>query len=112
MENIKSTIRVRKWREKNKLKYSYYNLKHNAKRRNIIFLLSYKEFCEFAFKCTLFLQRGIKRESYHIDRIDESKGYEIGNLQMLTNIENITKYQGIRKYFKTHSILEPINDDS
>lgn len=36
--------------------------------------------------------KGRYKESYHIDRIDENKGYHIGNIQLLTNTQNIKKF--------------------
>ena len=56
--------------------------------------LAFQQFCvksEYAFKS------GISKNNYHIDRIDETKGYSIENIQVLTNSENV------RKYAKWHS---------
>lgn len=42
-------------------------------------------------------QKGIQRESLHIDRINEGLGYVPGNLQVLSNKANMLKrisYQG------------------
>ena len=38
------TCRTRKWREENKERSSYLNLKHNSKRRNISFKLTFEQF--------------------------------------------------------------------
>gem|GEM_PF-5484863 len=37
-------------------------------------------------------KKGIYQESWHIDRIDESGGYTIDNIQVLTNRQNVRKY--------------------
>ena len=95
------------WRNNNPQKYSYNTLKNNAKRRDIDFKLTFEEFKQFCFECELINQRGRSKNSYHIDRIDENRGYEVGNLQMLTNIENVKKYYSQKKYIKQHSIWEP-----
>lgn len=82
----------RRWRENNPLKASYCNLKTNAKRRGKQFDLTFEEFKEIARQAE-FKDRGIKRMSYHLDRIDETKGYTKDNLQLLPNYLNIKKYK-------------------
>lgn len=37
-------------------------------------------------------RRGIMKTSYHIDRIDETKGCVPGNIQCVTNTQNMKKY--------------------
>ena len=82
----------RLWREKNPEKSAYLNLKSNAKRRGKHFDLTFEDFCKFCVKTKYMKKRGITRMSYHVDRIDENKGYTINNIQILTNIENVKKY--------------------
>ena len=79
------------WRKKNPVKYAYQSLKNNAKRRGKVFELTLEQFKEFAIKTRYMAKRGIYKNSYHIDRIDEAKGYTIDNIQVLTNSENIKK---------------------
>lgn len=38
------------------------------------------------------VKKGIYRDSYHVDRKKEHLGYVPGNLQVLTNVENLNKY--------------------
>lgn len=70
---------------------AYLNLKSNAKRRGKVFELTFDQFREFASQCQYIKKKGRTANSYHIDRIDETKGYTIDNIQLLTNIENIQK---------------------
>jgi len=44
--------------------------------------------------------KGITKTSFHVDRIDERRGYVPGNLQVLTNTENIKKYLQYSYYEK------------
>ena len=38
--------------------------------------------------------RGVTKYSLHVDKIVDSKGYVPGNLQILTNTQNVRKYLG------------------
>ena len=68
------------------------NLKHNAIRRGKVFDLNFEEFKAFAVKSGYMKKKGRFSQSFHIDRIDENKGYTIDNLQVLTNAQNVKKY--------------------
>lgn len=81
----------RKWRKDHPIKAAYANLKMNAKRRGKIFKITFPQFCQFAIKQKLFMNKGRELDSYTIDRIDNEKGYEIGNVQVLTFQENRIK---------------------
>ena len=82
----------RKWREENPVKASYANLKNNAKRRGKAFEITLEWYKEFAVRTKYIYGKGRTRESLHIDRIDETKGYTEDNLQALENHKNVTKY--------------------
>lgn len=73
------------------MKAAFALLKSNAKRRGIEFKLTFEQFKEFAIETQVLVGRGRKKTSYHIDRIDALKGYEVGNLQVLTSSENSRK---------------------
>lgn len=73
------------------VKYAFDTLRRNAKRRNKDFYLTLDQFREFCFKTSYMSKKGIRAESYHIDRIDSSKGYSIDNIQIITNRENVRK---------------------
>lgn len=83
---------TKKYRKNNPVKASFYNLKNNAKRRGKKFNLTFEEFKEFAVRVDLISNSGRKKHSYHIDRIDEEKGYTKDNIQLLQNTYNVKKY--------------------
>lgn len=74
------------------MKIAYYSLKYHAIERKKEFSLTFEQFEQFCIKTNYLNKKGIKKNSYHIDRIDESKGYHIDNIQLLTNSDNIRKY--------------------
>lgn len=80
-----------KSKPENLLRYCYGNLKRNAKRREKEFTITFEEFKEFAIKTNYIVGRGKRKDSFHIDRIDETRGYHIDNIQVLTNTENVRK---------------------
>lgn len=82
----------RKWRKNNPEKAAFCALRDNAKRRGKEFDLTYDQFLQFVERTDYMAKKGIWRDSFHIDRIDETKGYTIDNLQVITNAENVKKY--------------------
>ncbi len=82
----------RNYRKNNPLRASYQNWKDNAKRRGKPFKISFEYFCKFAIETDYINKKGRTSKSYHIDRIDETKGYVEGNLQVLSNRKNVQKY--------------------
>lgn len=90
--------RTRREKERNPEGVAYYKLKHRAKKRGVVFLLTLAQFKEFCTQHVYLAGRGRTSTGYHIDRIDESKGYYLGNLQVLTNAENIAKSNNYRAY--------------
>lgn len=78
-------------KSKDLYRWSFGVHRRNARRRNIPWHLSFDEFKEFAIKFDLMVRAGRKKESLHIDRIDVNKGYVAGNIQVLSNSENIKK---------------------
>lgn len=71
---------------------AYRRLKSHAKQRGKEFTITKEEFSQFCVKSEYLQRKGIQKECYHIDRIDEMKGYSLDNIQVLTNSENIKKY--------------------
>lgn len=104
--NFCSKCRTRKYRERNPLKSCYDSLKHNAKRRNIEFSLTLKEFKEFCIKTNYLLGKGKTRESYSIDRIDNTKGYCIDNIQVLSLSLNSKKRNRTLQYMYGENGME------
>lgn len=92
--------RGREWAERYPLKYAFRNLRGNAKRRGIPFLLTLAEFEKFAIESEYITHRGRTALGYTIDRIDETRGYEVGNIQVLTNSENVRKENARRRLVK------------
>lgn len=92
----------RKYAEKYPVKYAYQVLKNNSKRRGIKFTLTLQEFIRFCVKTKILLGRGREKDCYSIDRIDNSKGYEADNIQVLTVSENSKKYTKKVKYDWEH----------
>lgn len=89
---------LKKWREKNKLRYCWQTLKDNSKRRKIPFDITLEEFEQFCIKTDYLIGKGRTKDSYSIDRIDSSKGYTINNIQKLTVSENSQKARKILHY--------------
>lgn len=92
-----------KYAKKHPIKYAFSNLRRNARRRGKSFSLTFEQFKEFAIKTDYINKRGTSADSYTIDRIDPSKGYEIENIQVLTNSENVKKYAYIDSYYSQHT---------
>jgi len=84
--------KMQQWRVKNPLRYAYGTLKNNSKRRGKEFNLTFQQFKEFAIKTDYINKKGRTGQNYHIDRIDETKGYTTDNIQCITNTENVKKY--------------------
>lgn len=84
---------------------AYHRLKSRAKERNIFFDLTLEEFREFCIETDILAKRGRKSSSWTIDRIIEELGYTKGNLQKLTNAENVAKENRRRKVLKFDSEL-------
>ena len=91
--SICPTCKTRLWRKKNPMKAAYGALRDNARRRGKQFELTFEQFKQFCVKTSYMKKKGITRTCYHIDRIREEEGYTIGNIQLLTNIENLRKYR-------------------
>lgn len=103
----------RLYKERHPERYAYENLRNNARRRGKEFLISYDEFLQFSIETNYMLGKGKNKFSYHIDRIDENKGYTLNNIQILTNVENHKKYvsysyneQGTPSNYKTQNQLQ------
>lgn len=107
----------REYRKKNILKSSYQILKDNAKRRKKDFNLTFDEFCEFCSKTKYISGKGRSRDSFTIDREDETKGYTADNIRILSNRENIRKYldykwNGVKMEFTTKQYRENKNSNN
>jgi len=104
--------------ENNPVKYAYQTLKGNAKRRGKEFDLTFEQFEKFVSTTKYMSGRGIYKDSLHIDRKDETKGYTIDNLQILTNSKNVKKFlrwnhdaKGKPTDFSVSKFVDEPNDD-
>jgi hypothetical protein len=91
--------RYERSKETDPIGVAYYKLRANALRRGKPFEITRQDFAEFCVKTPYMVGKGRHADSYHVDRIDESKGYVKGNLQILTNRENVRKY-GVFTYHR------------
>lgn len=78
--------------QRNPLMIAYHNLKSHAKARGKVFELTFEQFREFCIATDYIAGKGRHSQGYHVDRIDETKGYTIDNIQVLTNADNVRKY--------------------
>ena len=80
------------WRHNNPKKYAYNNLKDSARQRKLEFKMSFDYFRGLADSLGYFdkvcQERG---EIATIDRVDATKGYVEGNLQVISLSENVIK---------------------
>ncbi len=83
---------VKNYKDRNPVRYCYAVMKGNAKRRGKIFNISFDYFKQFVINSSYMAGKGINKTGLHIDRIREELGYIEGNLQILTNTENVKKY--------------------
>lgn len=100
----------RRYRAANPLRAAYTQLRQNAKRRGKGFTLTFEQFEQFAVKTDYQFKRGRTKESYHIDRREETGPYSINNIQVLTNSQNIRKFRTFKyrdengPHFKTVTV--------
>lgn len=94
------TCQSREKRKNNPLRYAYDALRANCKRRKGLgfFELTFEEFSRFAIETNYIAGKGRTKLSYTIDRIDNTMGYFIGNIQILTHSENSRKRNKILDY--------------
>jgi hypothetical protein len=83
--------KARRFKEAHPLKYAFNKLRYRARERGHHFNLSYFQFADLAHKSGWATGRGKTAESLSFDRIDEARGYEVENLQVLTLSENSAK---------------------
>lgn len=84
--------KTKKYRANNSLKAAFDALKHNAKRRKHEFDLTLAQFTQFAIATDYIKMKGITINSYSIDRIDNTKGYTIANIRILSVSDNSKKF--------------------
>jgi hypothetical protein len=80
--------RDRRYRISNPISYAWDKLKWSAKHRKISFKLTKDFFKKFCLGTGYADLKGKTAESLSIDRVDSTKGYEPGNIQILTLADN------------------------
>lgn len=89
--------RAAREKDRDLVRWAYRKLKSNAQGRGCFFDLTLEEFRAFCYETQILHGRGRTSQSYHVDRIIDAKGYTAGNLQKLTNRENLAKEMRRRK---------------
>ena len=89
----KKKIALQKWRKDNPVHYAYLTLKANAKRRHKDFDLTLDQFKQFCYRYKYIGKKGRSKDGYGVDRVDETKGYTLGNMRILKNGNNVKKYK-------------------
>ena len=97
-----SKCKMRKHKEKNPLRYAYTKLKSRAKERGHEFKLTFEQYKQFALETGYLEKKGKTADSLSIDRIDPSRGYEVGNIRAVTLRENARLFLSF--YFCTLTI--------
>lgn len=83
--------RKKAWRAKNIIHACWLLLRSNAKKRNISCGITLLEFTDWCIETGYHLLKGRSASCATIDRIDNSIGYEKGNLQILCCRNNVLK---------------------
>lgn len=82
------------------MRYAYDTLRANCKRRKGAgwFELTFEEFKQFAIETNYIAGKGRSKFSYTIDRKDNSMGYFIGNIEILSSSANSRKRNKVLEY--------------
>jgi hypothetical protein len=83
--------RQRAWRKAHPELAAFHNLKAHARSRGIEFTISFEYFERFARKSRLLERRGLHGAALTVDRMDNLRGYVVGNIQPLTRSANSYK---------------------
>lgn len=83
--------RNQRYRATNYLGYTYDKLRWSAKKRGIEFLLTIEEFGKWCAETGYLELKGRSQDAMTVDRIKSDQGYKMGNIRILSNIENATK---------------------
>jgi len=86
-----SKHRHRYRKEADPVKYTYQTLKSNARRRGKVFTITLEYFRKFCEDTGYLQNKGRYAKAASIDRKDHTKGYEPGNLQILSLADNSAK---------------------
>lgn len=84
--------------------------KSNAKTRGIEWKLTLEQYREVVMQQEYMDNKGRTRHCLHLDRKDATKGYEVGNLQIITCAENVAK--GNKERRKGYVHIPEVEDDN
>lgn len=87
-----NSCKHRAWKEKNRVRFTWHMIKKSAKKRSIPFFVPFKHFKKLIEESNYYSGSGRLGTDLTVDRIDNRKGYCVGNLQVISRIENIKKY--------------------
>lgn len=90
---------------------AYRNLKHHARERQIPFDLTYAQFEEFCLMTGYLEHRGRTKLSFSVDREDDTRGYSVDNIRVLTLSANSAKAAADRKAFVDERLASARADD-
>lgn len=79
------------WRVDNPERAAYGAQRDHARARRIPFTLSFEQWWAVVEPSGYMDGRGCLRHQLHVDRRDPSKGYEVGNIRVITCSENVRK---------------------
>ncbi len=86
------SCQYRRKRERNPIAFAYGLLRRHARERGKSFTISLAYFEAFCHATQYHTGAGRTVNALTVDRIDTTKGYEPGNLQVLSNAANVRKY--------------------
>lgn len=90
--HICERCKSRQFTARNPLKRKWYDIRNSARRRGYIFSISFQEFTELPEIQKLLYKYRDKERCYTCDRIDNNKGYIVGNIQIITKCANRHKF--------------------
>lgn len=85
------------WRLNNPVHAAYDNLRASARKRKIVFTLTFDHFKAIIAPTAYMDDKGKQRHCLHIDRKETALGYVDGNIQVLTCTENVSKENAERR---------------
>jgi hypothetical protein len=96
---------LRLWRMTNPLGAYFAQIRDRARERGQVFTLTLEQFREIVADTGYMEGRGRSAHCLHLDRIDASRGYEPGNVRVVTARENCVKSaQEKRREYVQHRI--------
>lgn len=103
---------MRKWAKKNPIKYVFYTLKGNAKRRKKAFSLTYDQFVSFISENDYMKLKGKTKYSLCIDRERNWEGYHIDNIKTITLSANSSKRNYVDYFRNQAGEMEAVTEET